>query len=114
MTYGPPLRRFLMCIADGRGRGTYNTYVLESDQIAGPWFLVAYMERFGEHGYFVNIPSKFISRDGRTAWLCYSNNWTQDQKTNPPGGRYGLCLQEIKLLQGVTEGIPPMEPVPVR
>ena len=56
------------------------------------------MEKFGEQAYFVNIPSKFISDDGRTVWLCYSGNFTRNQKTNPPGGRYALTLQEMKLL----------------
>jgi hypothetical protein len=64
-----------------RDRGTtgsrYNTYILESDQLTGPWKLVVYMHHFGEQGYFVNIPTKFVSADGRTAWLCYSANFTR-------------------------------------
>jgi len=27
------------------------------------------MNKFGRQDYFVNFPSKFISTDGRTAWL---------------------------------------------
>jgi hypothetical protein len=58
---------------------------------------------FGEQGYFLNSPSKFISADGRTLWLCYSANFAPDWhgaalKINPPGGRYGLCLHEVQLL----------------
>jgi hypothetical protein len=61
------------------------------------------MHNFGEQAYFVNIPSKFISADGRTAWLCYSSNFTNsylhtDFKDDPPGGGYGMVLQEFKLL----------------
>ena len=26
-------------------------------------------------GHVVNIPSKFISADGRTMWVCYVANW---------------------------------------
>ena len=61
------------------------------------------MKDFGEQAYFVNIPSKFISADGRTLWLCYSANFTNGWlgtkfAGNPPGSRYGMCLQEVKLL----------------
>jgi len=40
----------------------------------------------------------------------YSQNRTSGQKTYPSGGRFGLCLQEIKLLPDTTERIPPMWP----
>ena len=54
--------------------------------------------------YFVNLPSKFVSGDGRTAWLCYSANFTNLAKekhftllhvpflleARPPGSRYGM------------------------
>jgi hypothetical protein len=80
-----------------------NTYVLEAETLVGPWRLVTYMKNFGEQAYFVNLPSKFIGPDGRTAWLCYSGNFATDWngnkiKVNPPGTRYGLVLQQIRLL----------------
>ena len=80
-----------------------STYVLESSSLTGPWRLVTYMKNFGEQGYFVNLPSKFIAKDGRTAWLCYSGNfapnWNGETiQPNPPGTRYGLNLQQIRLL----------------
>ncbi|MBA7710953.1 hypothetical protein ES703_119903 [subsurface metagenome] len=58
---------------------------------------------FGEQGYFLNFPSKFISNDGYTLWLCYSANFARNWrgveiKSNPPSSRYGLVLQEVKLL----------------
>jgi hypothetical protein len=68
-----------------------HTYILEADTITGPWRMVTYMRNFGEHAYFVNIPSKFISPDGRTFWLCYSANFCDGYngeaplKANPPG-----------------------------
>jgi len=100
MTYNAPLKKYLMCVTDGWPTiKTMNTYILESDKLTGPWKLVVYMKNFGEQAYFVNFPSKFISRDGRTAWLCYSGNFTRDQKTNPPGGAYAMTLQEVNLLQ---------------
>jgi len=43
-----------------------------------------------------------MSDDGKTLWLCYSANYGESVfdvkfEINPPGGRYGLCLHEIKL-----------------
>ena len=104
VTYNAPLKKYLMCVTDG---GTtisrFNTYVLEADAITGPWRLVTFMRHFGEQAYFVNFPSKFISSDGRSAWLLYAANFTNGflktgYKSNPPGGRYGMCLQEVKLV----------------
>jgi hypothetical protein len=65
------------------------------------------MKEFGEQGYFLNFPSKFISKDGLTLWLCYSGNFSQGWnnirfKAKPPGSRYGLVLQQVKLLTPAT------------
>jgi GH43 family beta-xylosidase len=103
-TWFPGLRRFLMCVTDGGNTcARMNTYLLESDRLTGPWRLVTYLENFGEQAYFVNFPSKFISPDGRSAWLCYSGNFATDWnneriQVNPPGTRYGLVLQQVRLL----------------
>jgi hypothetical protein len=114
-TYNPALKKYLMCITHGwPTTKALDTMILESDLLTGPWKLVTYMEKFGEQAYFVNFPSKFISTDGRTAWLCYSDNYTKDQKVNLPGGRYGMNLQEVKLLSGDITGIPPMIPPPTQ
>ena len=58
---------------------------------------------FRGQGYFVNLPGKFIQPDGKTMWMCYSANFTNDSlhtdyPIDPPGSRYGMCLQEIELL----------------
>jgi len=104
MTYDSPLKKYLMCVTDGGNTvSRYNTYVLESDRITGPWRLVTHMTNFGEQAYFVNIPSKFIGPDGRTLWLCYAANFSSGWggitfQSRPPGSRYGMCLQEIHLL----------------
>jgi hypothetical protein len=104
MTYDAPLKRYLMSITDGGNTiGKYNTYILESSQIAGPWRLVVYLRNFGEQAYFVNFPSKFISSDGRTLWLSYSANFTNGYlhtgyKSDPAGSGYWWTLQEVKLL----------------
>ncbi len=104
MTYNAPLKKFLLCVTDGGNTvSRYNTYLLESDRITGPWRLAAYLRNFGEQAYFVNIPSKFMSGDGRSLWLCYAANFSSGWggvtfKSRPGGSRYGLCLQELRLL----------------
>ncbi len=106
ITYNAPLKKYLMCVTDGGITvWKFNTYILEADFIEGPWRLVTYMKDFGEQAYFVNFPSKFISEDGRTMWLCYATNFTNGWlgtklKANPAGGRYAMCLQEVKLVEG--------------
>jgi len=103
-TYVPGLKKYLMCVTDGWPTvAKMTSYVLEADAITGPWRMVCYMKDFGEQGYFLNFPSKFSSADGRTQWLCYSANFSPGWNgvklgLNPPGGRYGLCLHEIRLL----------------
>jgi len=105
MTYNPPLKRYLMCVTDGTNTiGKFNTYVLESESVSGPWKLVEYLKAFGEQAYFVNIPSKFVAEDGRTIWLMYAANFSNGNKNwprheaKPLGSRYGMCLQEVRLL----------------
>lgn len=103
-TYVPGLKKYLMCVTDGWPTcAKMNSYILEADRITGPWRLVVYMKDFGEQAYFLNFPSKFISPDGKTLWLCYSANFAANWngmklKIDPPGGRYGLCLHEVRLL----------------
>ena len=104
ITYNAPLKKYIMCVTDGGN--TYskmNTYLLESDSITGEWKLITYMKSFGEQAYFVNIPTKFISKDGKTAWLLYSGNYWdnvngENNGVNPPGGHYGMTFQKILLL----------------
>ncbi len=111
ITYNPGLKKYLMVINDGGDTvSKMNTYILESDLITGPWKLAVYMQNFGEQAYFANIPSKFISADGRTAWLCYSANFTNivfpklpKLAFNPPAGHpvgeaAPMVWQEIQLL----------------
>lgn len=103
-TYIPALKKYLMCVTDGWPTvARMNSFILEADDLTGPWRMVQYLKDFGEQAYFLNIPSKFVSADGRTMWLCYSANFARDWnnmkiESNPPGSRYGLVLQEMKLL----------------
>jgi len=65
ITYNAPLKKYLMCVTDGWPTvAKMNSYILEADTLTGPWRLVTYMKAFGEQGYFLNFPSKFISDDG--------------------------------------------------
>lgn len=107
VTWVPGLKKYLMCVTDGWPTVTKMTsYILEADELTGPWKMAAYMKDFGEQAYFLNIPSKFIRGDGRSMWLCYSANFAnkvnglevEPLKIHPPGGRYGLSLQEMELI----------------
>jgi hypothetical protein len=106
-TYDTPLQRYLMCVSrpsDGyNSLGTYDTLLLEAEALTGPWRLVQYLRQFGRQAYFVNIPSKFIAPDGLRMWLCYSANFSglvgKPHASDPPGSRYGMCLQEFTLVR---------------
>lgn len=116
MTYNAPLKKYLLCVTDGGNTvSRYHTYLLESDRLTGPWRLVAHLTNFGEQAYFVNIPSKFVGGDGRTLWLCYSANFSSGWggitfKSRPPGSRYAMCLQEVRLL-APSDPVPPPSPL---
>lgn len=78
ITYDKPLNKFIMCVTDGwPGISNMNSYILESSKITGPYRLITYMKDFGTQGYFLTIPSKFISRVGKTVWLSYSANFSE-------------------------------------
>jgi hypothetical protein len=109
VTYNAPLRKYLMCVTRGvavardpAGLVTdlrYDTMILEAASLTGQWRLVQYLDRFGPVAYFVNLPSKFISADGRTLWLCYSANWhDKNMYSTPAGSHYAMSLHEIRLL----------------
>jgi hypothetical protein len=104
VTYDAPLKKYLMAITDGGNTvSKFSTYILESPDLTGPWNLVTYLKDFGEQAYFVNFPSKFISRDGRTAWLSYSANFSNlfmgtHYSSRPQGSGYWWTLEEVRLL----------------
>jgi len=104
ITYNAPLRKYLMWVTDGwPGVEDMNSYLLEADELTGPYRMVTFMSKFGKQGYFLNFPSKFISADGRTAWLSYSANFHKNYFGNrtvadPIGSRYAWTLQEVSLL----------------
>lgn len=104
VTYNPYLKRYLMCVTDGGDTvSEMNTYILESESLEGEWKIISYMESFGVQAYFVNIPSKFIEKDGKTMWLMYSGNFMnlngKSLPYKPQGSHYGLVMQKIELLK---------------
>jgi hypothetical protein len=109
MTYNPALNKFLILTTVGHpelkpdgstGAGDYDTYMLESDTMTGPWKVVTYLKKFGTQAYYPNLPSKFISGDGRTAWMWYGANYAPfDRFADPPGSGYRLSEQQIRLLR---------------
>jgi hypothetical protein len=124
ITYNAPLRKYLMCVTDGwPGVEDMNSYILEADEITGPYRMITFMDKFGRQGYFLNFPSKFTSADGRTAWLAYSANFHKSYFGNrtaaePLGSRYAWTLQEVKLVDGAADipgaagsGQPPSDPL---
>lgn len=105
ITYNSGFKKYLMCVTDGGNTcAKMNTYILESNQLTGKWKLVTYLKNFGEQAYFVNFPSKFISKDGKSAWMLYSGNFAPDWngmkiQQNPPGSHYGMVLQKVEFLK---------------
>ena len=81
---------------------TYDAYVLESENITGPFALVEYMHQFGTQGYFLNLVSKFWApsawaSDPTVGILAYSADWSFNTEASPRGGRYGLVTAEVRL-----------------
>src|SRR6185295_18337640 len=69
MTYNPGLNKYLILTTVGHqetksdgstGSGDYDTYMLESDHMTGPWKVVTYLKKFGTQAYYPNLPSKFL------------------------------------------------------
>lgn len=98
ITYNAPLQRYLMCVTSGLQRGRYDSMILEAHDITGEWRMVQYLPQFGPMAYFLNFPSRFISPDGRLAWLCYSANWHDKRLAgDPQGSQYAMSLHEVVL-----------------
>ena len=61
------LRR--LYLSGGAAIGPMSSYLLEAAKLEDPWHIVSYLGHFGTQGYFLSFPSRFISDDGRLAWL---------------------------------------------
>ena len=102
VTWIPGLRKFTMCVTNGRMTNLeMDSYFLEADALTGPWKMVTYLRDFGVQAYFLNLPSKFLSDNGRQMWLCYAGNFATKElgdrfKETPPGSSSGLVFQEME------------------
>lgn len=107
LTWNPGLKKFILFSCrlsenevKGKCEGYNFTTVWEADRITGPYRLIHYLRDWGPQAYFPNIPSKFISADGRTAWLVTSHNYsTPDGKADPISCRYSCCMHEIRFMK---------------
>jgi hypothetical protein len=97
-TWVPGLRRYLMFVTRGKSATQGDSMVFEARALTGPWRIVAYWKDFGPFAYFLNLPSKFVSADGRSAWLLYSANWSSKPVDGTPAGSvYSFSIHEIRL-----------------
>jgi len=103
VTYDAPAKVYLMWVSrphdSNNNTGNFDTLLLEADQITGPWRIVTTWASFGTQAYFVNVPSKFISQDGKTMWLLYSANFASGG-SYPPGSGYNFGLHELTMSIG--------------
>jgi hypothetical protein len=112
VVYNAPLKKYLMWISPLLESDTYimnegptdtfsaeGSLLLESAELSGPWRLVEYFHRLGPNAYCICFPSKFISPDGRSAWLLCSANYTNMQDPGKPAGmRYSAHFREVEFV----------------
>jgi hypothetical protein len=122
MTYVPALRRFVMCVGTPKVRSgvgamadDFDTYLLESEHITGPFRLISYLKSFGPQAYFVNLVSRFfLSARVETdaggerfveGSLSYSANFGDQHHVGPgpsnttsPAGGYRWELLKVRLM----------------
>lgn len=107
ITWNPGLGKYLLFSikahyrmeADGPHPEDHDTWIAESGSLTGPWKLVTYLKSFGTQAYYPNLPSKFLSGDGRTAWMWYGANYAPfDRRSDPPGSAYRMVQQQIRFL----------------
>lgn len=98
LTYDAPLGKFIMALSRADDATHFDTLILESDTIDGEYKVIQYMKGFADVSYFMMIPSRFISDDGKTMWLGYSSNYFPNIHYPSIGGScYAMCLSEITL-----------------
>jgi len=64
-SWHPGLSKYLMVVTGPTVHpydisGPYDTFVVESEALTGPWGMVTYMPRFGMQAYFVSLPSAWL------------------------------------------------------
>ena len=117
MTYVPAIKRYIICVCTIHRNATvhsvstatpFDTYILESESMTGPFSLITYMPRFGIQAYFVAMPSEWIAdsvnaSDGGSleGFINYSADWAfHSDKGNPrhlPANWGNWLVQHVKL-----------------
>lgn len=115
--YNAPLKKYLMWISPllqsdtwvqdqgpARRFSAEGSLLLESDGLLGPWRMVQYFPSLGPNAYCICFPSKFISSDGKRAWLLCSANYTaMPAPGQPEGMRYAAHFREVDLQTGAAK-----------
>jgi len=108
MTYFPGLKKYVITICSAHDYpkmdgGHFDTWILESDDITGPWALVEYMKSFGPQAYLANFVSKFTAEKADTtartfeSMMMYSANYDSGGGApNPPNSGYHMNLQQSR------------------
>ncbi len=103
ITWNPGLEKYILVVHHNNHTGIgdvaeeHRTIIMESDKITGPYKTIHYMVDWGPGSYFGNIPAKYISEDGKTAWLVISANcWAEP--ANPPQCIYSCSMHEFKFV----------------
>ncbi|CAK9030455.1 unnamed protein product [Durusdinium trenchii] len=112
MTYIEKVKRYFVCVSTPSyspfTERQFDTYLLESEHITGPFRYISYLREFGPEAYFVNIPSKFVGdfdpKEGTLRlFLSYSANFAYKKTSpKPPGSGYHWTLQEVILRRSAT------------
>ena len=122
MTWVPALGKFLTVISTPSvppahtSQDNDDVYVLESEEMTGPFYLVDYFNAFGPHAYFPDFPSRFLSptvdaaNSEFGAFLGYSEpnySWDPQYVAVPKFSTYAWSLLSVKfrLGEGMTDRI---------
>jgi len=102
ITFNPGLKKFILVVHHNAHTGgicadEHRTIFMESDKITGPYKVIRFMKNWGPGSYFGNIPAKWISKDGKTAWLVIAANcW--GEPPNPAQCTYACSMHEIQFV----------------
>ena len=102
ITYIPGLKKYLLMttrLKESEKNLPSNVFIFyEADTITGPYRMVHYLRDWGPQAYFPNVPSKFISVDGKKMWLCVACNYSSKTVPKPFQCRYSASFHEIELV----------------
>lgn len=92
VVWNAPLQRY---IATEQGDQVQQLGIFDAPQPWGPWTTVAYYDTWGNYGtgeaLVVDLPTKWISADGKTMWAAFSSVDT----ANLPGDSFNLLKMTL-------------------